>query len=245
MSRKSALTRKANMLAGARPPLPGQSHYREASLRAELSAYFEPDGPVEIIWVADIAYCMAASEVTRVQIAGFRMLIMEKAYLDLTELSNYFDEALLDEALPATTPKNWARQNRMAEQGFISSSHGELLGDPDFAALLGRMSAQDARHLHLLEQMLSDQTKERDRIINQIDRRRRQAMRDAIEQAEACRRAEQEARTEGDAELIDGNGRSLRDLAALPDMPGDGYADVDEAEYDTAQHSMDLQEQVL
>lgn len=234
MSNKSALTRKANKLAGARLPLPGQSHNRETSLRAELSDYFVPDGPVEIIWVADIAYCMASIEVIRVQIAGFRMIKLKQAYRDLIEPNDFFDEVLPGEGLSKGKPDDWGRYDGLAEAGFIPPWNETFLDNPAFAELLGAISGQDAGRLRLLEQMLVDQAKERDRIINQIDRRRRQAMRDAIEQAEARHRAEREGKAEGHAAVIDGNSLDLAVHEGLTDMLADEDMDEDAGADDTA-----------
>lgn len=88
MSRKSRVISQANLLAGTRHPLPGQSADHEERLRAELAGYFVPDGPVEAMWVADIAYCMSEIEVLRAQIAGFRMIAMEQAYKDTLQVVN-------------------------------------------------------------------------------------------------------------------------------------------------------------
>lgn len=80
MSGKSALKNKSALLAGRRHALPGQGPDHEAGLRAELTEYFVPEGPVESMWVADIAYCMTEIEVIRAQIAGFRMLCVRKVH---------------------------------------------------------------------------------------------------------------------------------------------------------------------
>jgi hypothetical protein len=55
-------------------------------------------------------------------------------------------------------------------------------------SLLGSVSKSDIETLRMLQQLLQDERKERDRIINQLERRRRNAMRDAIELAEEARR---------------------------------------------------------
>jgi hypothetical protein len=61
---------------------------------------------------------------------------------------------------------------------------------PLFASLLGSVSPSEIEMSRKLQQLMHDERKERDRIINQLERRRRNAMRDAIEQAEESRRAE-------------------------------------------------------
>lgn len=77
--KKGEITRRLNLLAGVRPPLPGHYHLRETNLRLELSECFEPVNAIEMLWVSDIAYCTAVIEMQRVQIAGFRLRILKEA----------------------------------------------------------------------------------------------------------------------------------------------------------------------
>lgn len=69
---KAAVTKKMNRLAGARLPLPGHNHHREAVLRAELTASFKPQDTGEMLWVHDIAYCTAVMEFIAAQIAALQ-----------------------------------------------------------------------------------------------------------------------------------------------------------------------------
>ncbi|OCC23641.1 hypothetical protein MB02_10765 [Croceicoccus estronivorus] len=158
MNLKGIQTRKANLLAGPRPPLPGQSHSREANLRAELSDYFIPDGPVEMIWIADIAYCMVAIEVIRARIAGFRMLVIKKAYGDLVEPDAWVLDDELDQEEDKETARSWGKV--FADDGFIAPWQKSFLDHGVFAGMLSGMNRQDVGHLRLLEQMLADEMRE-------------------------------------------------------------------------------------
>jgi hypothetical protein len=80
--KRGEITRRLNLLAGRRPPLPGHYHLREEGLRLKLAECFEPVNAIEMLWVADIAYCCAAIEMYRVQVAGFRMRILKEARHD-------------------------------------------------------------------------------------------------------------------------------------------------------------------
>lgn len=174
-----------DLLAGTRPPLPGQSQAHEQRLREELANYFQPSGPIESIWIADIAYCMSEIEMLRVQIAGFRKIAVRKAYASHMMT---IDFPPLD-GLPECPPNQALEHERFdlyAESDFSPPSPFSFLQAQAFAELVGSMQLVESTHLRILEQMMFDLTKERDRIVNQIDRRRRHAMRDAIEKAEAC-----------------------------------------------------------
>ena len=83
-----------------------------------------------------------------------------------------------------------------------------------------------------LQQLLHDERKERDRIINQLERRRRNAMRDAIERAEEARRAEAFSRlcAERDSSGLDG-GKSPRLIAC--DRGDEEVIEAEEASHDS------------
>lgn len=178
-----------DLLAGTRPPLPGQGEDHEQRLREELSANFEPRGAMEVIWIADIAHCMTEIEMLRVQIAGFRMIAVQKAFRDheyrneIMKDAARFSQFSESDAPPVDTTED-DRYDLFVKLGFSARGSGSLLRSPVFSELVGAMSHKEIMHLRLLEQMVIDLTKERDRIVNQIDRRRRQAMRDAIEKAQ-------------------------------------------------------------
>lgn len=214
MSRKSPVISQANLLAGTRHPLPGQSADHEERLRAELAGYFVPDGPVEAMWVADIAYCMSEIEVLRAQIAGFRMIAMEQAHRDSLQVGNWPDIGLYEQSSGNQKERAW--REIMAGNGFIAPS-ASWLDQPAFTGLLGAMSSQKAGHLRMLEQMMFELARERDRIVNQIERRRRQAMRDAIEKAQARYQVE----IDGEGAMDIDSSASAIGLAEDPASQGD------------------------
>lgn len=224
--KKGEITRRMNLLAGRHPPLPGHYDTREADLRAELADCFEPVNTMEMLWVADIAYCTAAIELYRAQIAGFRIYKLRKAFKDELEkdpLPDMFQEFQTSLFSPAEETD----LARFAQQNFKPSHDKDILAETSFAMMLGVMSGYDAQRLRLLQQLLHDETRERDRLVNQLDRRRRQAMRDAIELAEARQRAaEYEAlRTarEGQERYTSGSDNA----AAMADSPASDTAEAD------------------
>jgi|GEM_PF-4852390 len=186
--KKSELTRRMNLLAGTRPTLPGHHNTREANLRTELAECFEPVNTMELLWVADIAYCTAAIEYYRVQIAGFRIYKFRKALKDELEKDDMPDFPGFNR-LSMYSPEEQAGLARFAAQNFEASRDEDMLAETHFAMMLGTMTGYELQQLRSLQQLLHDETRERDRLVNQIDRRRRQAMRDAIEIAEANERA--------------------------------------------------------
>ena len=75
------------------------------------------------------------------------------------------------------------------------------------------MNTCELQQLRTLQQMLHSELRERDRLINQIDRRRRQAMRDAIEWAEAERRAKADQANDDAAAGDGGNALACPDAS--------------------------------
>lgn len=185
---KAATTKKMNQLAGSRLSLPGHNHHREAALPAELTASFQPQGAVEMLWVHDIAYCAAIMEVIAAQVSGLQRHHLRRACTEALERTAGTE-------LGFTPPVNISPEERvwlgyLAEGDFTASHNNTLLNDAIFATLLGSVRKDEIDLSRMLQQLLHDERKERDRIINQFERRRRNAMRDAIEQAEEARRAE-------------------------------------------------------
>jgi hypothetical protein len=176
-----------NQLAGARLSLPGHNGHRETALRLELTASFKPQDTGEMLWVHDIAYCTAGMEVTAAQIAALQRRHVARAC-----------SAALSETRPASelggfqtseySPQEREWLQAFADGEFTAPYKRTLLNDATFASLLGSVSKGDIETLRMLQQLLHDERKERDRIINQLEQRRRNAMRDAIELAEEARR---------------------------------------------------------
>lgn len=177
---KAAITRKMNQAAGGKPPLPGQNRDREQVLRAEYSAHLKPADFAEIIWVIDMARCQAAIEFLDAQIVGVRLRHIKEAYKKLrgSDFGNSMrrvgeeqDEAALLEGV---------RLDIYAEQNFAPRGDQRLLGDATFASLLGTTNRGEIEEVRLLQQGRHAEAKERDRLFNQLKRRRSQDLRDAI-----------------------------------------------------------------
>ena len=202
MTYRPNLSRMARLAAGSRPPAPGQDPLREEELRIELTQEFGPENLVEKIWVEDIAYRVASIEVIRAQIAGFRSGVVKTAHRELVSAegtSEFLRQcAGKDENLFALDDKPdevvWSAQDRKdladrAADGFVAPDRGTLLDRFSFAQLLGAMGQEDLARLRQLQVYEHEEVRERDRIVNQFERRRRQAMRHAIEMVEVRRRA--------------------------------------------------------
>jgi hypothetical protein len=187
---KAAMTKKMNVIAGARPPLPGQHHLHENFLRAELTAFLNPADLAEIIWIIDMARCQASIEVLDAQMAGMRLRQVKSAHAARGDwdYNAHFGQQGEDEIDPAVRRER-ARLDDYASRGFTAPYKKTFLGDDAFGGLLGQSGRSELENIRLLQQIRHNEAKERDRLFNQLSRRRRQAMRDAILAAEDQRRA--------------------------------------------------------
>jgi hypothetical protein len=224
---KAALTRKMNVLAGARLPLPGQNRETEADLRGEIAASFEPQGYVEMRWVSDIAYCEATIMFIKAMIAAIRMHQMAEVHEQLTGPDNVFLNVGFDQV--GRPEAELAALDEFAKARFIGPWKESWLDNPDFATLLGRVNRNALDQLRLLQNYLYDETKERDRLINQFEGRRRRQMRDIIALAEEKRREEMfRALTAKRVGKGEDTGGAVEVRQYLPLQPGSG-ADLGEA----------------
>jgi hypothetical protein len=190
MVTKSVARRNLHALAGKRFALPGHPASREEKLRCEFADHFDPQGPVEMMWVADIAHCCAVIEVIRAQIAAVRVQQIKDT---LAALFAYPDLRIEDEEVDGEA--QFLEMYRpdfdaMRHAGFVAEAGTSLLDDPVFANLLGRISPQQAMQITLLQGSLHEEMRERDRLVRQIDRTRREVMRHAVDMAEAQHRAQ-------------------------------------------------------
>lgn len=246
---KGYTTRKTNQLAGARIALPGQPNSREAELRADLIADFKPTNIPEKIWIGDLAHCMAAIEVKRAQIAGFYQVRLRETAREIVTPNVLHNPE--DPLSPAPfSHSDFTKEERDAARFLVTCNFRPcglptLLDREEFAVLIGSLTAGDAAQLRQLEAALHETMRERDRIINQIERRRQQALRDAIALAEERRRA----RAAGD-ENVDGVGSSdatRTDESAVDEddhasgsHPTDPLTDCEEDEDAAGDHSDQL-----
>jgi hypothetical protein len=131
---------------------------------------------------------------------------MKEAQRDHANPSEYENDAY------STKDRNYLAG--LSAKNFSTPRGSQVMECGTFATLLGHTTHLDLGTLRLLQQLLHDETKERDRLVNLFDRRRRQAMRDVIEWDEAMQRA---AAAGANAALGDDN-------ASLPDGPPDDAA---------------------
>ena len=78
--------------------------------------------------------------------------------------------------------------NRWGRFGLVPAELNNWLDDPHFAWLLGNVDPLDMHMLRQFQQLEREEVQERDRIIRQFERRRRQAVMDAVKLAEARHR---------------------------------------------------------
>lgn len=211
MTFKPNLSRLARLSAGSRPSLPGQDPMREEELRLELTQELKPKDRFEQIWIEDIAYRVAMIEVIRAQIAGCRSRLVQdllhelhmraherKAAQDpeergkerpLSEFDLMDIEISMSFQGPDLNPSERAAHDRWIKYGTVPMELSNWLGDQQFAWLLGNLDPiqmQVLRQFQILEQ---EEVRERDRIIRQFERRRRQEVMDAVKLAEVRRQS--------------------------------------------------------
>ncbi len=165
-----------------RLPLAGQCADHEARLREKLIEQFKPTDAFEEMWIEDIAYCSVAIEHDRALIAAFVHACVQRIHAGMTST---IPEFAVGEGL--STPLDPAQRAWLAtfeEQNFTPVNGVSYLGERHFVALLGQLAKRDHYQLRHLQLMLQEELVERDRVINQLKRSRRQAMIDAIEFAE-------------------------------------------------------------
>lgn len=195
MTYKANLSRIARLSAGSRLSLPGQDPMREEELRIELAHDYSPQDRFEHIWLEDIAYRVAMIEVIRAQIAGCRMRMVQKRLGDLkrrdAELKGYQAhmaeigvETGEDFAGTYLSPAERAALDHWIKYGTTPREYTNLLNDPQFAWLLGNLDPAQMQVLRQFQILEQEEVRERDRIFRQFERRRRQAVMDAVKQAE-------------------------------------------------------------
>ena len=187
MARKS----KTPRVLPTRSALPGQSGDHELALRARIAEQFQPTDAFEEMWIEDIAYCSVMIEYDRALIAAFQRKCLTRIHSELTAPLVDFNGAALVPAPVDPAAADWL--DLYAAAHFVAPKGMTHLADRHFAILLGHLTSQELHQLQRLQAMLHAEMIERDRIINQLHRTRRQAMRDAVEQAEMAARSVEKA----------------------------------------------------
>lgn len=200
---KATTTKRMTALAGIKLPKPGQCRTREPDVRAQIAADLEPAGFFEMTWVTNLASCETAMEVTRAQIAAVEGRQIQAAYdhfcdAELVRLKGPpprdwdIDAPKTPAPLPDSqfSDEEWSRLHSYAQNGFEADWKKSLLGEPMFCILLARAGNYYREQLQLLKTELREETKERDRLFNLIERHRRLARQEARADAEEGRRDE-------------------------------------------------------
>jgi hypothetical protein len=212
-----------------RLPLAGQCSDHEARMREKLIEQFKPADAFEEMWIEDIAYCSVAIEHDRALIAAFVHACVRRVHANLTSAIPKF--AVGEGLSTPLDPAQAAWLDMFEAQNFTPVNGVSYLGERHFVALLGQLGRRDHYQLRQLQMMLQQELAERDRLINQLKRSRRQAMIDAIEFAEL------EARRAASAPLANAAepGAPLLECEdACPDLEGNPHVASDLVEGDGA-----------
>ena len=192
MTYKPNLSRSARLSAGSRPSLPGQDPKREEELRIELTQELQPQGRFEQMWIEDIAYRTAMIEVTRAQIAGCRTRMVRGLLDNLRQRAEEHEDGLKRNDMedfgicmrPDLSPAEREALQRWDGYGSVPTELTNWLDDPQYAWLLGNLEPVQMQVLRQFQILELEEVRERDRIIQQFERRRRQAVMDAVKLAE-------------------------------------------------------------
>lgn len=201
-----------------RLPLAGQCSDHEARMREKLIEHFKPADPVEELWIEDIAYCSVAIEHDRAMIAAFLQRCLNRAHEELTGPNialGYVDTDPTPLTQSQLSSLEWVN-----ERCFTPRDGQTFLDHQHFAMLLGRLTQREHYQLRQLQMMLHQELVERDRLINQFQRSRRQAIFDAIELAERTARIAVDAPLALTSEGA-GNGAAPEGAADIPGKPSE------------------------
>jgi len=182
----SVRSRRAHQPDPVRLPLPGQDPTREAELRARVTAHFKPVGLTEEMWVEDIAWSMAKIEYIRALIAAYKKRCIVRAAETRQHRAPAMRIGADDDHAPALgRPMDEPYLDWMRHVGYSPDAGRSFLGNANFAILLGDFNAREQQQMRELQIMEQEEVRERDRIINQLDRARRRDLAEAIAVLEA------------------------------------------------------------
>ncbi|NBB23534.1 hypothetical protein GVM20_00155 [Porphyrobacter sp. SLTP] len=171
MTTKTKTTIVPPTAAGSRLSLPGQHIDREAWLRDELTRELAPQGLIEKRWVEDIAYRWVRIDGIRAQVAGLQNRLVKDVLSELDKAKHVRE----DEEFPCPFPLT--REERRVLETYNAMGKrfetDDILDNPEFAWLLGRVTPSDIELLQRLQGLEHAEVRERDRVINQFERRRR------------------------------------------------------------------------
>ena len=141
----------------------GQDPKRRAEIEAQLFDDFKPKDVLEEIWLSEIAALTTTIEYyRRLEVA------INFSYLDNHGVHQLLDE---EEANAGIRGKKFDRQ-------------GDLLSGTSFRKTLGKLSQYQLKQINTVIDMINKLRRERERIYNQFERKRRPALINAVKYQE-------------------------------------------------------------
>lgn len=163
-------TQRDHAFSSQHPQLPGQAPGHSAALLTELRRHYAPQDVIEEMWLRDIAWQMAKIDYFRTATAGLHDYALRAIQPGLASTAMANDSTAIGELMA----KDWRLKN--GTPGVLTPAFQRLLGFVTNARL------QNLGQLATLEQMM---VRERDRIIAQFERRRREQLHDTVRMVEA------------------------------------------------------------
>lgn len=141
----------------------GQDPKRKAELEAQLFADFKPKDVLEEIWLSEIASLTATIEYYR--------------RLEVSINYNFLEKRGVQTFLAE-------EKARAAARGTKIDGRGDLLSGTAFLKALGKFSQADLKEINTVIDVINKLRRERERIYNQFDRKRRPALVNAVKYSE-------------------------------------------------------------
>ena len=164
-----------------RPALPGQDPGRVEQLLWQLAQELMPRDAIEQLWLADIAYLTVRIEYFRAAIRGY-YAARQRAHINPYRIC--IDIGELSEPTEFSADEEREELRGLEDDDFEPQPGKSHLDEPAFTRMLGRVVAANLETIVRLDEVETRLLRERDRVIAQFDRRRRDAVRSAVEDAE-------------------------------------------------------------
>ncbi len=141
----------------------GQDPKRHAQIEAQLFSDFKPKDVLEEIWLSDIAALTAAIEYYRQLEVNLNENLLEKHGI-----------------------RGDSRSKTLGPSDIVEDAleHAELVSQIRFEAALGKFNEQDLKKINMVIEMINKLRRERERIYNQFERKRRPALINAVKYQE-------------------------------------------------------------
>lgn len=151
----------------------GQDPKRRLEIEAKLFQDFEPKDVLEEIWLSDIAMLTATIEY-------YRHL---EAAINYKLLSNHNLPKMLAEADAVAEVEASGRKKALADDS-------DLLGSASFRRAMGQLTENDLKKIDTIISLINKLRRERERVYNQFDRKRRPTIINAVKYQELPRNGE-------------------------------------------------------